>query len=71
MSEEEFWLTVKRTEEPSVPFDVVYIVSRRGGEEESRGKLCYPALFFIPSSNLGFSISVTTLISTNVHISAL
>lgn len=30
MSEEEFWLTVKRTEEPFLPFDVVYIVSRRG-----------------------------------------
>lgn len=30
LSEEEFWLPVKRTEESFLPFDVVYTVSRRG-----------------------------------------
>lgn len=58
---------LKRGEELFLPFDVVHIVWRRAVGE----KLCSPALFFIPWSSWGFSLSVTTLISVTVPISAL
>lgn len=40
-------------------------------EGQRERKLCYPALSFIHQTGWGFCISVTTLISMNVHTSAL
>lgn len=48
MSEEEFWLTVNRTEEPFLPFDVVYVVSRRGAGREQGEALLSSPLFYSP-----------------------
>lgn len=71
MSEEEFWLTVKRTEEFFLPFDVVYIVSRRGAGRGQGEALLPSPLFHSPKQFGIFYFSHHSYQYECTHISTL